>query len=129
MPQMVLEERNPALKLYLSGPMTGLPDLNYPAFLTASEHLRALGHEIYNPAEWEERYNKGVFNHTIAFADYCTFISREADGVVVLPGWEKSPGASAEVALALAIKKPVFEYGAAPMKQLDVTIKVSVKKS
>lgn len=116
------------MKLYLSGPMTGLPDLNYPAFMTAAEHLRALGHEVYNPAEWETRYNKGVFNHTIAFADYCTFISREADGLVVLPGWENSPGATAEVALAQAIKKPIFLYGAAPMAQLSVVITVTALK-
>jgi len=114
------------MKLYLSGPMTGLPELNYPAFQTAAEHLRALGHEIYNPSEWESRYNKGVFNHSIAFADYCTYISREADGVVVLPGWENSPGASCEVALARAINKPVFQYGAAPMREM--TIEVSIKE-
>lgn len=114
------------MKYYLSGPMTGLPGLNYAAFAAATEHLRALGHEIYNPAEWEGRYNKGVFNHTIAFADYCTYISREADGVIVLPGWENSPGASAEVALARAIKKPVFEYGAAPLREL--TIEVIIKE-
>ncbi len=113
------------MKYYLSGPMTGLPGLNYEAFNAAAEHLRALGHEVYNPAEWETRYNKGVFNHTIAFADYCTYISREADGVVVLSGWSKSPGASAEVALAHAIKKPVFAYGAAPMRQLDIDVHVS----
>lgn len=108
--------------------MTGLPELNYPAFMTAAEHLRALGHEVYNPAEWEARYNKGVFNHTIEFADYCTFISREADGLVVLPGWENSPGATAEVALAQAIKKPIFLYGAAPMAQLSVVITVTALK-
>lgn len=110
------------MKYYLSGPMTGLPELNYPAFMAAAEHLRALGHEVYNPAEWEGKYNNGVFNHTIAFADYCTYISREADGVIVLPGWENSPGASAEIALARAIKKPVYVYGAAPMKQIEVTV-------
>lgn len=114
------------MRFYLSGPMTGLPDLNYPAFATAAEHLRAIGHEIYNPAEWETRYNKGVFNHSIAFADYCTYISREADGVIVLPGWENSPGATAEVALARAIKKPVFLYGASPMTEIDIELEVRV---
>lgn len=114
------------MKFYLSGPMTGLPELNYPAFMSAAEHLRALGHEVYNPAEWEGKYNNGVFNHTIAFADYCTYISREADAVVVLPGWEQSPGASAEIALARAIKKSVYMYGASPMKELDVRVVASV---
>lgn len=110
--------RGAVMRIYLSGPMTGLVDLNYPAFRAAAEHLRALGHEVYNPCEWEDRYNAGVFNHRIAFADYCTYIAREAEAVVVLPGWENSLGAQAEVALARAIKTPVLVYGAAPMKEV-----------
>lgn len=106
------------MRYYLSGPMTGLPELNYPTFRTATEHLRALGHEVYNPSEWEDRYNKGVFNHQIAFADYCVYIAREADAVVVLPGWKDSKGSRAEVALAHALGKPVLIYGAAPMQEV-----------
>lgn len=96
------------MRLYLSGPMTGLPELNYPAFRLAALHLRAAGHEVYNPSEWEDRNNGGVFNLRIAFGDYCHFIAREAEAVVVLPNWENSPGATAEVALARAIKLPVY---------------------
>ena len=29
--------------IYISGPITGLPDLNYPAFHAAAAELRALG--------------------------------------------------------------------------------------
>lgn len=96
------------MKLYLSGPMTGLPNLNYPAFRLAAGKLRALGHEVYNPAEWEDLNNFGTFNLILAFEDYCRFIVREADAVVALEGWECSPGAIAETALAEAIKKPVY---------------------
>ncbi len=99
------------MKIYLSGPMTGYPEMNYPAFREAADALRAQGHEVYNPSEWEERHNKGVFNLEIAFADYCYYICREADAVVVLVGWEKSLGARAEAALADAIGKPVLLYG------------------
>lgn len=38
-------------KIYLAGPMSGLPDLNYPAFHAAAAKLRAMGHVVLNPAE------------------------------------------------------------------------------
>lgn len=98
------------MKLYLSGPMTGLPDLNYPAFINAAHGLRAIGHEVYNPAEWENNNNGGQFNLLFAFQDYCHYIIRIADAVVTLPGWEKSPGATAETSLARAISKPVYTF-------------------
>lgn len=95
-------------KIYLSGPMTGLPDLNYPAFNRATKILRSLGYEVYNPAEWEETNNKGVFNHLLAFEDYCSYIVRSAHMLVVLPAWEDSVGATGEVFLAHAVQKPVY---------------------
>lgn len=39
------------MKLYIAGPMTGLPDLDFPAFHEAAAKLRAQGHEVINPAE------------------------------------------------------------------------------
>lgn len=101
---------------YLSGPMTGLPDLNYPAFRDAATVLRGRGHTVYNPADWEtdggtmEPNHSRVFNLKRAFADYCAFIIYRADAVVALDGWENSPGANAEVALARALGKPVLLY-------------------
>lgn len=98
------------LKIYLSGPMTGLPDLNYPAFLEATQKLRSMGHEVYNPSEWEDSNNFGKFNHLLAFDDYCRYIVREADVVLVLPGYLTSPGSTAEVAVARAVRKPSRTY-------------------
>jgi len=41
------------LRLYLSGPMRGIPEQNHPAFHAAAQRLRLIGHEVYNPAEEE----------------------------------------------------------------------------
>lgn len=37
--------------LYISGPITGMPDLNFPAFHAAAAALRAAGYTVTNPAE------------------------------------------------------------------------------
>jgi hypothetical protein len=38
-------------RLYLSGPMSNLPDLNFPAFHSMAARLRAAGHQVVNPAQ------------------------------------------------------------------------------
>ena len=42
------------MKTYISGPMTGLPDLNFPAFHEAAAYLRAKGFDVINPAEHDQ---------------------------------------------------------------------------
>ena len=39
------------MKLYIAGPMTCLPEYNFPAFHSTAAHLRGMGHEVLNPAE------------------------------------------------------------------------------
>ena len=38
-------------RIYLSGPMTGLPEFNFPAFAAEAERLRGLGFDVVHPAE------------------------------------------------------------------------------
>lgn len=92
--------------LYLSGPMTGLPGFNYPAFNAAAAELRALGWRVYNPAE-NRWVAAGVeFPLREGVAEYSSVICLEASGLVLLPGWEASTGATAEFALARAVGIP-----------------------
>lgn len=37
-------------KVYIAGPMTGLPEFNYPTFFAAEEYLRSHGAKVMNPA-------------------------------------------------------------------------------
>lgn len=46
-------------RVYLSGPMTGLPELNFPAFRVEAARLRALGFEVVNPADLNPEPNTG----------------------------------------------------------------------
>lgn len=86
--------------IYLSGPMTGLPDYNYPEFNRVADKLRRLGHRVCNPAEFPHSGDPKDFPIRKAFASFCNFICLEADTIVLLPGWENSKGAKAELALA-----------------------------
>lgn len=89
------------MKLYLSGPMRGHPDLNAPAFHEAAAKLRAQGWEVFNPAEHEKVYKRGGIRAALAH-DF-EWIIWQADTIAMLPGWLGSLGARAEWALAEAI--------------------------
>lgn len=97
--------------IYLSGPMKGYPESNYPLFHSVAAELRAQAHRVYNPAEFA--HAEPVFPLRQAFAAYCKFICEEADTIVLLPGWEKSLGVSAELALAKNCGLTVVHYDAA----------------
>ena len=92
------------MRIYIAGPMTGLPDFNFPAFHAAAKHLRAQGHDVVNPAEispdpllsWEEWMRR----------DIPQLLTCEA--IYLLPGWENSKGAWLEYAIANALKIPMF---------------------
>lgn len=86
------------MKVYISGPMTGLPEFNYPAFFTAAERLVAEGFEVINPARpgeghwgWQEFMRRALVDLS------------EADAIHLLDGWEKSRGAVLEAHIAEAL--------------------------
>ncbi len=103
----VLAEEKPADTedaVYLSGPMTGLPDFNRPAFHAAAAALREQGHVVINPAEVD-------LGPDATWSDYMRIhlaeIARRVTQVFVLPGWEGSRGAQLEVHVARALGLPV----------------------
>jgi hypothetical protein len=98
-----------ASKVYVSGPMTGYPEFNYPAFHEASAALREYGYEVVSPAEidaesgllagtslWED-----FIRHDVRILTYC-------DGIVLLDGWHKSRGARLEHHIALTLNMDVL---------------------
>lgn len=100
------------MKIYLSGPMRGYPESNYPLFNPIAGELRNSGAEVYNPAEYPHDGPADSFPIRQAFAAYCKFICLEADAIVLLPGWEASKGVSAELALAKNCGLQIFELRA-----------------
>ena len=96
------------MSVYISGPMTGIAKLNYPAFEAAAEKLRAKGATVISPHEivppglgpwsWQDHMR----------ADLAALLTCEA--VYMLKGWETSRGAQLEKTVAEAIGLPVVDY-------------------
>lgn len=94
------------MKVYLAGPMSGVPDFNFPAFMDAAKQLRAEGHEVFNPAEEDLRV-WGDLETVRKKANYrdclrldLNWILDHAEVIALLPGWEASRGANIELLLA-----------------------------
>lgn len=86
-------------RLYVAGPMTGIKDWNFPAFHAAAAKLRALGFDVLNPAE-NPAPPCGTW---LAYMRMAVAQVAQADGVVLLPGWENSHGAMVEYRLAVGM--------------------------
>lgn len=92
------------MKIYLAGPMRGIEDMNRPRFAEAADQLRSYGHTVFNPGEHQGTDLRASLAIDVAW------ICNIADVVVMLEGWEKSLGASAEGALAAALALPTWRY-------------------
>lgn len=110
--------------IYIAGPMTGIPQFNFPLFDRTAASLREQGYDVRSPAELDEEATREA---ALASPDgapgsgstngesWADFLARDvkliADGVeavAVLPGWETSKGARLEVFTARLTGKPVF---------------------
>jgi hypothetical protein len=85
------------MKVYLAGPMTGLPDFNYPAFHAAAATLRAAGHEVLNPAEHFGGDQTREYSQYMRAAIGALLT---AEAIFTLPGWRESEGAKFERLIA-----------------------------
>jgi hypothetical protein len=83
-------------RIYISGPMTGLPDLNFPAFHAAAARLRAAGYEVVNPAE----INPGSDMSWAQCMRADIKALCDCDTIALLPGWMDSSGAHLEMHIA-----------------------------
>ena len=84
---------------YVAGPMSGLPDYNYPAFHAAAAQLRETGRTVLNPAE----NPVPPCGSWLGYMRMAVAQVAQADELVMLPGWEKSKGARVEFSLALGL--------------------------
>lgn len=81
-------------KVYIAGPMSGLPDCNRTAFHLAADYLHALGRVVLNPASLPPGLTEPEYMQIGLTMMMC------CDEIYLLDGWDQSYGARAELALA-----------------------------
>lgn len=119
-------------RIYTSGAMTGLPDLNRPAFDAAERRLTAQGHFVINPhrisalfgsaeelaMSFSALYGEIIIGgplrdptlaRSVMDADFAAV--RSCDAIYLLRGWENSRGAKKELAEALKYGLMVIQEG------------------
>lgn len=96
-------------KVYLAGPMRGIPEFNFPAFFDAEDYLRSKGFDVINPARLDKEAGWDNINSSDADAQagIRDFARRDVmamldqcGGIVLMDGWTRSSGARFEYALA-----------------------------
>lgn len=87
---------------YLSGPMTGLKDYNFPAFEETKKTLEELGLYVLSPHEVSKQNSWEAYMKTALIRlCYCT-------DMCMLPGWENSRGAKIEHTIAKELAMPIY---------------------
>lgn len=93
------------LTLYIAGPMTGLPEHNWPAFRHWTRLLRSVGYDVVSPVELVEKWRDQSKPFTRddyhrAMREGIGAIIDGVDAVAYLDGWNRSRGALCEVHVA-----------------------------
>lgn len=88
--------------IYISGPITGMPDGNYKAFADAEELLEEQGFIVLNPRSLPEGMQQDRYM-PIALA-----MLQQADAIFLLDGWVRSGGAMIERQLAIYQSKEIY---------------------
>jgi hypothetical protein len=110
-------------KVYIAGPMRGYPKFNFPAFDAARDLAKSMGLDPISPADidrdsgfHENDPNADVYtpevNRTFARRDVEAILALRAengDAIALLPGWEASTGAVAELTLAKWVKLRILD--------------------
>lgn len=111
------------MRIYISGPMTGLPDYNRAAFNAAASALRGQGYDVENPAEnppppcnclygRQDHSPICVLHNEERMWEYYMELAYKqvdkSDAIGLLPGWEISKGAGLEASRAVKANKKTY---------------------
>jgi hypothetical protein len=97
-------------RVYLSGPMTGIANWNFPQFNKAAQELRARGDMVSNPAEYGA--DPALSWAACLKRDIKDLV--DCDILYQLPGWEHSRGARLEYEIARGLGLEIRTYDPLP---------------
>lgn len=121
--------------------MTGREFYNFDAFSSAAKEWNARGYDAETPFEansrvWQRHHGRDFDPHTdkcdwgdpilpeMLAEDFGTLF--RADAVAVLPGWQQSKGAKAEVLIALNMGKTIYDAVTFLPIQVEAVVQLTV---
>ena len=93
--------------IYIAGPMRGLPESNYPQFENVARFLRSEGWDVCSPVEIGSAFGTAAELNADPVKLYRAMdaerdtLRTSCDAILLLPGWERSRGARAELTISL----------------------------
>jgi nucleoside 2-deoxyribosyltransferase len=72
-------------RVYIAGPMTGIPEYNFPAFHDAADLWRQAGWEVLNPAESCDGNTELPYYHYVL---HDIELIKTCDAIALLDGWD-----------------------------------------
>lgn len=109
--------------VYLSGPMRGIKEFNFPEFYQKASDLRELGFDVVNPAENFDG------NTNLPYEEYMKLDIKqvtECDAIAMLAGWENSEGALTELVVAQACGLSVYCAETMLLDKINVNVKPKI---
>lgn len=113
------------MKIYIAGPMTGYKNFNFKSFDRARDNFEKQGYVVFSPADhdrtllgksenwipkekdsvgpWKKWAIQGAPSLREMLGADLSWIAEHGTAIYMLKGWEKSNGARAEHALAVAL--------------------------
>lgn len=105
-------------KIYIAGPVTGMPQLNHHAFVDAASALHELGFEAVNPHTLCRHVHPDDWHTALKI---CLHNIVWCNGIYMLQGWQNSRGATLERSVAMQLNIPVF-YHLHQLQEVSIAI-------
>lgn len=103
--------------IYISGPMTGVGQYNFPAFEAAEEFWTHVGYVVFSPRVHDLEMGFSPDGPPPSpsdlrdMAEWDMQVLLSVDAIYMLTGWENSKGARAEHAIAVWLGLDIFYEG------------------